>query len=166
MRFVAGEVVLAGVIAPMSKPIYFFCRNEPYDELSNFYPCGFEDEGVYWPTVEHYFQAQKFQGDQYAGYRELIRQSGSPQHAKMLGRSARIPLRSDWETVKEEVMLYALRRKFENPAMRRILLETKNRRLIENSPYDKYWGIGKDGRGKNRLGELLMKVRAEIQVNC
>ena len=57
----------------MSEPIYFFGEDGPYRELSNFYPCGFEEDGVCWPTVEHYFQAQKFPGDENAAYRERIR---------------------------------------------------------------------------------------------
>ena len=43
------------------------------------------------------------------------------------------------------------------------LLATENRHLYENSPYDYYWGIGKEHTGKNRLGELLMQVRDELQ---
>ena len=31
--------------------------------------------------------------------------------------------------------------------------------LVENAPGDAYWGVGKDGNGKNRLGVLLMEVR-------
>ena len=34
--------------------------------------------------------------------------------------------------------------------------------LVENAPNDYYWGCGKDGSGKNMLGQLLMKLRAEI----
>ncbi len=40
-------------------------------------------------------------------------------------------------------MIYALRKKFAHPKLKEILLETKKRELIENSPYDKYWGIAK-----------------------
>jgi hypothetical protein len=147
----------------MSKPIYFFSRSDEWFELSNFYPQGFEDDdGTYWPTVEHYFQAMKFTGPENEAYREMIRQSHSPKQAKQLGQSRKNPIRPDWEQVKDEVMLDALRRKFTNPKMREVLLQTKRRPLFENSPYDKYWGIGRDHNGKNRLGQLLMQVRSEI----
>ena len=33
--------------------------------------------------------------------------------------------------------------------------------LVENSKIDSYWGIGKKGTGKNKLGKLLMKIRKE-----
>ncbi|HKC73877.1 MAG TPA: NADAR family protein, partial [Chloroflexota bacterium] len=41
--------------------IYFYStREKPYGCFSNFSPHGFELDGVWWPTSEHYFQAQKF----------------------------------------------------------------------------------------------------------
>jgi len=144
----------------VAEPIYFFTKNDPYYELSNFSPFGFEEEGGYWPTVEHYFQAQKFED---TAYRERIRKAYSPKHAKSLGQSRALPLRSDWEDVKEHVMLYALRRKFAHPRLKTLLLETGERMLIENSPFDSYWGCGPHGTGMNRLGHLLMVVREELR---
>ena len=146
----------------MSKPIYFFSKNDRYFEMSNYYPQGFEDEEGYCPTVEHYFQAAKFPGSEHKQYRERIRTSGSPKQAKALGQTRKISIRSDWESVKENVMLYALRNKFANKKLKALLLSTNNRQLIENSPFDKYWGIGKNKNGKNRLGQLLMMVRDEF----
>ena len=146
----------------MAKPIYFYSKTNEWFELSNFYPQGFEEDGLYWPTVEHYFQAQKFAGQDYADYRERIRTSVSPQHAKTLGRTQKVPIRADWDEVRDSVMLYALRRKFAQPKLKEVLLATKNRELIENSPFDTYWGIGRSGAGKNRLGVLLMQVRSEL----
>jgi ribA/ribD-fused uncharacterized protein len=67
----------------MRKPIYFFSESDPYFELSNFSPHGFAVDGAHWPTVEHYFQAQKFED---AAYRERIRNAASPQRAKALGQ--------------------------------------------------------------------------------
>lgn len=43
--------------------------------------------------------------------------------------------------------------------IREILLATGEEVLVENSPIDYYWGYGKDGSGKNKLGQLLMEVR-------
>jgi ribA/ribD-fused uncharacterized protein len=143
-------------------PIYFYSKTAAYHELSNFSPHGFEEDGVFWPTVEHYFQAQKFVGPLLAEYREKIRRALSPSQAKTLGRSRQHPLRADWEAVKEEIMLRALRRKFAVPALRALLLATGERTLVEASPSDSYWGSGRRGAGRNRLGVLLMQVRAEI----
>lgn len=143
----------------MNDPIYFYGRHEPYYALSNFAPHGFEADGAYWRTVEHYFQAQKFPGTPlYAA----IRDAPSPKEAKRLGRSRDYPLRADWEAVKDAVMLHALRLKFRHPKLRGLLLETGARTLVEKAPSDYYWGCGADGSGRNRLGELLMRVRSEL----
>ncbi len=144
----------------MSNPIHFFSKSQAHFWLSNFAPYGFEGDGVYWPTVEHYFQAQKFDD---VGHRERIRLAGSPKQAKALGRSRAVKIRPDWDTARDEVMLHALRLKFRNPELRGRLLRTGRRKLIEKSPYDNYWGCGRSGRGRNRLGELLMQVREELR---
>ena len=144
----------------MGNPIFFFRKSESFSELSNFAPSEFEADGMRWPTVEHYFQAQKFED---ATYRERIRSAHSPMNAKTLGQTRQLPIRSDWENVKEDVMRRALRLKFQNPRLRSLLLSTKNRMLIEDSPYDRYWGAGRDRKGKNRLGVLLMEIRDEIR---
>lgn len=77
-----------------------------------------------------------------------------------MGRDRSHPLRSDWEQVKDEIMQQAVLRKFETHTdIREILLATGDELIVENSPIDYYWGCGKDGSGKNRLGEILMAVR-------
>jgi predicted NAD-dependent protein-ADP-ribosyltransferase YbiA (DUF1768 family) len=47
--------------------------------------------------------------------------------------------------------------------IRRVLSATKNRELIKVIDMDSYWGTGKDGSGKNTMGKLWMKLRAELQ---
>jgi ribA/ribD-fused uncharacterized protein len=142
--------------------IYFSSRRKAYMEFSNFAPYGFEEDGVTWPTVEHYYQAQKFLQEEYANHRQRIREASSAQAAKSLGRSKVHALRPDWEQTKDDVMRYALARKFENAGLRQLLLSTGSRLLIEDSP-DWYWGIGKDGTGENRLGCLLMELRESFR---
>lgn len=69
--------------------IYFYSKNEEYGELSNFAPFGIEMNGVWWPTVEHYFQAQKFND---RNYQERIRTAQTPKQASELGRLVSFPL--------------------------------------------------------------------------
>jgi ribA/ribD-fused uncharacterized protein len=141
--------------------IWFYSRANEYFEFSNFSPHGFEIDGVYWPTVEHYFQAQKFPSR--PDYQEEIRRARSPNDAKTLGRTRTVALREDWEAVKEDIMRRALRAKFStHQELRRTLLATGDQELIENAPSDRYWGCGRDGTGKNRLGVLLMELRREL----
>ncbi len=145
----------------MSKEIRFFSRTEQYSEFSNFAAFPFEIDGQVWPTVEHYFQAQKFRDPEHV---ERIRQAGSPKQAKMLGRSRKFPIREDWDTFRDEVMLKAVRAKFtSHDDLRDLLVGTGKKQLIEASPFDSYWGSGRSGKGRNRLGEILMQVREELR---
>lgn len=144
-----------------STPIYFYSAQEvPYGCFSNFSPHGFTLAEVYWATVEHYFQAQKFAGTPYAG---VIRLAHSPKHAKSLGHSRQYKLRADWGDVKDGIMHSAVLRKFETHAeIRAVLLATGDREIVENAPSDYYWGCGADGSGQNRLGKILMEVRSTL----
>ena len=84
--------------------------------------------------------------------------------AARMGRSRKRPLRKDWEGVKEGIMMEALRAKFDqHPDLRKVLLETGDRTLVERTANDRYWGDGGDGSGRNRLGELLMRLRSELR---
>lgn len=68
-----------------------------------------------------------------------------------------------WHDYKDDVMYIGLTEKFKvHKDLRDKLLETGSAQLVEHTKKDKYWADGGDGSGKNRLGELLMKVRAEI----
>ncbi len=112
---------------------------------------------VYWATSEHYFQAQKFIDTPYL---EKVRQTKTPKDAANMGRNRSLPLRSDWEQVKDDVMRKAVLQKFRTHAdIREILLTTGDEVLVENTSIDYYWGCGKDGSGKNKLGQILMEVR-------
>ena len=139
-------------------PIYFYTKNDPFYELSNFAPFGLECDGAYWPTVEHFFQAQKFLDPE---RRERIRRASSPRDARALGQSRAIPIRADWDAVREDVMYRALHLKFRRPELHALLLGTMGRPLVESSPFDHIWGAGQDGSGQNRLGHLLERLRRE-----
>lgn len=143
-----------------SKDIHFYGSTNPYGCFSNFSRHGFELDGYYWKTSEHYFQAQKFVGrPDYL----LVQAAETPMGAALLGRDKRRPLRPDWEQVKDDVMRKAVLAKFTRHApIRVILLSTGDARLIEDSPTDYYWGCGKDGTGKNMLGIILMEVREQL----
>lgn len=145
----------------MPDAIEFYLPADPYGELSNFAPFPIKLGGKKWPTSEHYFQAQKFAG---TSHEEDIRRAKKPRLAAEMGRDRKRPLRRDWESVKERVMLDALRAKFTQHAdLRELLLGTGDARLVEHTANDAYWGDGGDGSGKNRLGQLLMQLRAELR---
>jgi ribA/ribD-fused uncharacterized protein len=142
--------------------IDFYSARGEYGCFSNFSRHGFELGGRYWPTSEHYFQAQKFVGTE---HEEQVRLSRTPKDAALAGRDRKRPLRVDWESVKDEVMRRAVRKKFETHGdIREVLLGTAEQELVEAAPGDSYWGCGKDRGGKNRLGQILMEVRSELRL--
>jgi ribA/ribD-fused uncharacterized protein len=145
---------------PSPDTIYFYAQTDPYAEFSNFAPYVVCFEDIWWPTVEHYFQAMKFHD---AAYRTRIRRCQKPKDAKALGMTRKIPLRADWEEVKDDIMYAAVLCKFRtHGAPRQLLLGTGDAPLVENAPMDAYWGCGPNGLGFNKLGRILMRVRGEL----
>lgn len=122
-----------------------------------------------WPTVEHFYQAQKFGGvDDPAALEamEAIRAASSPEEAARIGRTLQRTnprlIRPDWDECKERVMRDALRAKLtRHAAPRNLLLGSRaaGQCVLEDSPTDAVWGVGRDGTGGNLLGRLLMELR-------
>lgn len=142
-------------------PIYFYSTRDAYGCFSNFSAHGIELKGLWWPTSEHYFQAQKFAG---TDHEEAVRRAKTPKQAAEMGRDRSRPLRPDWEQVKDDIMREAVRQKFlKHQDIQQILLGTGDEELIEATTNDYYWGCGTNRTGKNMLGKILMEVRAEIR---
>jgi ribA/ribD-fused uncharacterized protein len=129
--------------------------------LSNFYRAKMVVDGKEYPTNEHFFQSQKFVGTEH----ELdIISLETPALTAREGKRRDLPLRKDWEEVRERIMYRGLKAKFtQNPELLVKLLATDNNMLVEVSPVDYYWGVGRKGTGKNRLGKLLMELRGELR---
>lgn len=127
-----------------------------YRFLSNFSSHRVTYNGLTYRNAEAAFHAQKCPSlaEEFTGL--------SPGAAKHFGRSA--PLRIDWEEVKDCFMLQILRCKFkQNPGLKTLLLDTGDAELEEGNTWgDRYWGTV-NGKGLNKLGKLLMKVRDEIR---
>lgn len=111
-------------------------------------------------SQEHFFQSAKSLNVE---DRARIMRAPTPGEAKRIGRT--VVLRPDWDEVKETVMLEGLRTKFYgDDTLADMLIATGDEPLVEfNTWGDFYWGVGTaSGEGLNRLGELLMQVRAEL----
>ncbi|MBX3408169.1 MAG: GTP cyclohydrolase II RibA [Phycisphaeraceae bacterium] len=143
--------------------IRFYHSDQPWGELSNFSPHAIFISGRVWPTVEHFYQAQKFVG---TPHEKTIRCCQTPMLVKLRATAlAEKHTRRDWPTVKESIMLEALRAKFrQHPDLAERLLSSGDRLLVEHTRNDTYWGDGGDGTGMNRLGHLLMQVRTELRL--
>lgn len=176
--------------------VYMF-TSEQSSPLSNYYPCKVMMDGKNWSSSLAYYQACKFfgtpEGEKYA---EIIRLADKPMKITSLGsmkmrfpatwrlnssddrmvsklieefKKQKLAIRADWNNVRDEMMLKALRAKFsQNAELRQLLLETGDQILVENFS-DSYWSSGKvnsDGSfsGQNKLGRLLMQVRNELRV--
>ena len=69
-----------------------------------------------------------------------------------------------WDLKKVDAMRDILRAKVaQHEYVRRKLLATGDRELIENSWRDDFWGWGPNRDGQNMLGKLWMEVRAELR---
>ncbi len=142
-----------------NKPIFFRTGDDHFGYLSNFYADPISIGGASFPTLEHYYQAQKFSDP---AVQEEIRSASGPLEAKNLSRQYAEQVRSDWEEVKVDVMDAALRIKFTKPKLLGALLATKERLLVEYSDHDSFWGSDYSLLGRNYLGRLLMRLRGEF----
>ena len=122
--------------------------------LSNMHPSPIKLGDVTYTCAEAAFQAAKLQDKSmrhiFAGL--------TGKEAKTLGH--RISLRSDWETIKIDVMRWIVKEKFEqNPELKLRLFRLIEDDLIEgNSWGDTFWGVC-NGTGQNWLGKILMEYR-------
>ncbi len=150
-----------GLFAETDIDALYFSRSDTEQNLGAWSPHPFVLEEREWPTVEHYFQAMKFE-DQ--SYQEKIRCAETPKQARKLGRTRFRKIRADWQKVKVVYMtrgLYTKCKTYTNVAQE--LLDSDSKRLVENSLYDYFWGCGRDRRGTNMYGQVLMNVRTKLK---
>lgn len=146
-----------------SDPVLFNShRKGEYRDFSNFSERGPFRVGrtkVVWRSVEHYFAAHKTKN---LSQRRKIRKAQTPLDAKRMGSA--VALRKDWDRIKYDYMLTAVRAKFQqNPELAALLLATGDRPIHEDRP-DPWWGGGPNfPKGRDWLGQILMSVRSELQ---
>ncbi|MGF1707444.1 NADAR family protein [Enterovibrio baiacu] len=140
--------------------IYFYEPHDPFGFLSNFYPAPLIIDGQTWLCSEHYYHAQKFESQD---IRRIIQKAPTPDDAFRLSRQYAEAVREEWMDVRVEVMRFVVMKKFEQHAeLRKQLLATENQILAECSPCDAFWGVNGEGLGENKLGQILMDVRAKL----
>ena len=137
-------------------PREFYC-------LDNFSSFGIIFEGNRYPTVEHAYQSLRFAGVA-PEIEQSIRNALSAHEAQKLAYANRDKQRPDFDSIKIALMEKLLSAKLEqNPYVRKKLLQIpRSCEICEDSPYDSFWGIGKDRTGRNELGHLWMKLRKEL----
>jgi N-glycosidase YbiA len=162
--------------APPDGRILFFRRDrEAFGFLSHFHRATLRLDGEEWPSVEHYYQAQRSTDE---AYRNTIRAAVSPGMGKRFGASPDAPRRvshqswfrknaarprADRQDVKLDVMRRADWAKFtQHSDLGRRLLATRPSIIEEDAPFDLFWGTGVDGRGLNWAGRILMEIRDRL----
>jgi ribA/ribD-fused uncharacterized protein len=145
--------------------VVFQRPSDEYGWLHNFhrkYP--FPDRnGVYWPSSEHYYQAQKMIVDEHI---EAVRLMPTPMEAKHKAYELINYWDPDWdcEQTRVEAMIEACYLKYKaHPALQALLEKTWTLDLIEASSKDAEWGAIANGmgyfKGKNLLGIVWMYIR-------
>ncbi len=139
---------------------YYLSRTDVNHPLSSYSKFGFDLDGASWPSAEHYYQGMKFEQED---LREAIRLANHPNKAQKLADANKRRIRKDWQQVREVMMTRATYIKCRaHKSVADALLETGDRKIVETSQYDYYWGCGRDGRGHNTFGKVLMAVREKI----
>ena len=138
--------------------------DSPFYRFSSFACFPIFIDGLKFSSVEHYLEYKKFLPTDPV-FAEKLRNSRTPYECKKMTRSARD--RGDPEWISKGLQLAAMRTALFNKAMQwpeflNDLLSTGRAYIIQNSPYDSFWGVGNEGKGANTLGKLLIELRAEL----
>jgi len=106
---------------------------------------------------------------------DLILKEDDPKEHKKYGRLVKNFCQEEWDAVADDVVFTANLAKFsQNEDLKRLLLSTGDKIIVECAPYDKIWGNGmnitetintpeKDWKGTNRLGKAIMRVREALK---
>ena len=143
--------------------------------FSQWHPSEFVIDGVTYCCCEQYMMAEKARLFKDEAVLKEIMNAKDPARHKYLGRRVKGFIKDKWEAVAKDIVFKANLAKFsQNKKLKETLINTKDSVIAEASPYDTIWGIGlkasdpraKDRtkwRGKNWLGEALMKVREQFK---
>ncbi len=142
--------------------------------LSQWWMSDFIIEGIKYTSAEQYMMAGKamlFKDD--GVFKEIVA-THDPKTVKALGRKVKNFDDNEWKAKRFEIVTKGNIAKFsQNPDLKKFLLATGDKILVEASPFDRIWGIGlskanenienpNSWRGQNLLGFALMKAREEI----
>lgn len=151
------------------KEIRFYRANEKqYGAFSNLYKRDFDFEGEVYPTAEHAYQAGKARKPE---VREWLMAAPTPSLLAMAAHGLYVwDIAADWSKIKFDRMKRVLLAKYsQHDDLRELLLSTGTATLIETATVDnavnRLWGEV-NGKGQNKLGQLLMEVRTELRAQA
>ena len=148
---------------PQTNPILFGEEIEENKEFLNNFPAAFEDEEKkYFPTLEHFYQFNKYKKTDYI-FAEKIRLSKSAEEANQLGNDKNFPKVENWQKIKRNIMTEGLKYKFtQNSQLKELLLSTGEKEFIYQSN-NVFWGKNKEMEGENHFSELLVELRDALK---
>jgi hypothetical protein len=142
--------------------VYWF--STAFDPFNNWSAHAIKIRGRKFPTVEHAYHYRKYEETAPEIAQEIFN-APSPWAAMQTDRKHADKRRKDWDAVKVDIMTELVRAKAaQNEDVRNSLLQTGKKLIVENSPWDKFWGCGEDGSGQNRMGKILMQIREDLLV--
>ncbi|KAF2473367.1 DUF1768-domain-containing protein, partial [Lindgomyces ingoldianus] len=162
--------------APPPGPVYFWRPHDHNGYLGQWYSSEFTHEGCTYATAEMWMMVGKARlfGDEEVA--SMMLATTDPKTHKKLGREVRGFDEKVWNLNRLRIVEEGNYLKFtisaEADALRKMLLETGDRELVEASPMDRIWGVGlgEKNAGKNRhrwglnlLGKALMNVRGRLR---
>jgi ribA/ribD-fused uncharacterized protein len=146
----------------------FFYEQEFYC-LSNFSSFRLLWRNIDFDTSEHAYHYAKFDWGNYnndamhPGALAVIR-SRSAHDAFKMAQYYKNDVNPEWNNIKLDVMRNILKTKVnQHSYVKKKLLETGDRELIEDSWRDAFWGWGPNKDGQNMLGKLWMEIRNELR---
>lgn len=156
----AGEATLIADTMD-GDPVFFYERD--FYPLSNFSAFNVTYLGRTYPTAEHAYHAMKFRHRDDEAC-ELVSTAPSAHESFALAGQMKHRRRTDWDDKKVSFMTEILRAKLhQHDYVKKKLMDTGDRLLVENSWRDDYWGWGVRRQGQNMLGQLWMKLRNEVR---
>lgn len=152
----------------LDTPERVFFYEQDFYVLSNFSSFNLRWKRRTFPTSEHAYHWEKFPAETRDAngtfVRDAIREAASAHEAFKMAEAWKTLRRTDWDDVKVGIMRGILLAKAQqHEYVRRKLLATGSRELIEDSWRDDFWGWGANQDGQNMLGKLWMEVRAALQ---
>jgi ribA/ribD-fused uncharacterized protein len=121
----------------------------------------FDLDEYHWLTAEHYYQAMKYPGKRRF---DDILNAATAEEARQQGRGWLKRTRKDWQGIRPLMMTRAIYTQARtHQAFASALLATGDQAIRENSLYDYFWGTGRDQRGENAYGTVLMNVRDKLR---
>lgn len=141
--------------------VYFFSHG--LDPLNNWSAHAVRIWDKIFPSVEHGFHYRKF-SETAPEIAVAILAAPSPWAAMQIERKNQDKRRKDWQAVKLGIMTELVQAKVaQNEDVKACLLKTDTKKIVENSPWDTFWGIGEDGLGQNHMGKILMEIRDTLR---